>query len=68
MSGISFGELVRRVGHRPDRVKYVVSSRGIKPIARIGMYRVFDPADAAMVKAVCDRIEAERRGVPAVTA
>ena len=45
------------------RVEYVIDSRGITPIGRAGIARVFDRRDVDLIAHELRRIEADREGV-----
>jgi hypothetical protein len=42
------------------RVEYVIEDRGLRPVARAGIARVFDPADVERIAREIRRIDAER--------
>ncbi|MCH7791343.1 MAG: hypothetical protein IID31_03570 [Planctomycetes bacterium] len=44
------------------RVEYVINSRGITPIDRAGIARVFDGRDVDLIAHELRRIEADREG------
>lgn len=52
--------IVGHLGVQPHRVLYVIDSRGIKPIGRAGIARVFDAAAVAQISHEIARIDAER--------
>lgn len=58
---------VARIAEQLDvarhRVEYVIESRGINPIDRAGIARVFDPNDVSLIEHELNRIQAEREGV-----
>ena len=45
------------------RVEYVINSRGITPIDRAGIARVFDRRDVDLIADELKRIDADREGV-----
>ena len=45
------------------RVEYVIDTRGIKPIDRAGIARVFDGRDVDLIGNALRRIDADREGV-----
>lgn len=45
------------------RVEYVIDTRGVRPVDRAGVARVFEGGDVAVIAAALARIEAEREGV-----
>ncbi|MGJ8635581.1 MAG: hypothetical protein ACSHX5_01865 [Phycisphaerales bacterium] len=44
------------------RIEYLIDSRGIKPIARAGIARIFAPADVDRLKNEIERIDSQRQG------
>ncbi len=47
------GDIARHLGEPSWRIAYVIETRGIEPITRVGGYRVFD---RAAVKAISDAL------------
>lgn len=43
------------------RIEYLIDSRGIKPIARAGIARIFAPADVDRLEREIKKIDAERQ-------
>ena len=52
--------IAARAGVARHRVEYVIDSRGISPIGRAGIARIFDARDAEFISHELDRIEADR--------
>ena len=44
------------------RIEYLIDSRGIKPIARAGIARIFAPADVERLSREIEKIESHRQG------
>ncbi|MBO6514563.1 MAG: hypothetical protein JJ974_11420, partial [Phycisphaerales bacterium] len=44
------------------RIEYLIESRGIKPIARAGIARIFAPADVDRLTREIRRIDSQRQG------
>lgn len=44
------------------RIEYLIDSRGIKPIARAGIARIFAPADVERLSREIEKIESQRQG------
>jgi hypothetical protein len=55
--------IAERAGVARHRVEYVIDSRGIKPLGRAGVARVFDERDADLIAHELRRIDAERDGI-----
>lgn len=50
--------IAERAGVARHRVEYVIDSRGIKPLGRAGIARVFDERDADLIAHELRRIDA----------
>ncbi len=50
------------LGVSRHRVEYVIDTRGIRPIDRAGIARVFETTDVKVIASALARIEAEREG------
>ena len=60
------GELAAKVGAPLHRIEYILTSRDIRPAARVGNYRMFDERGVEQVRHELRRIDRERgRHVPA---
>jgi hypothetical protein len=55
--------IAEHLGAPRHRVEYVIETRGIRPIGRAGIARVFDASDVDLIGSALARIEAEREGV-----
>lgn len=44
------------------RIEYLIDARGIEPIARAGIARIFAPADVDRLEREIKKIDAERHG------
>ncbi len=44
------------------RIEYLIDARGIEPIARAGIARIFSPADVDRLACEIEKIDAERQG------
>ncbi len=55
--------IAEHIGVSRHRVEYVIDTRGIRPIDRAGIARVFDTEHVAVVASVIARMDAERKGV-----
>lgn len=55
--------IAEHLGVPRHRVEYVIETRGIRPIDRAGIARVFDAEHVALIASVITRIDAEREGV-----
>lgn len=55
--------IAERLGQPRHRVEYIIETRGICPMDRAGIARVFDPRDVDRIAAELSRIDAEREGL-----
>lgn len=55
--------IAEQLGVARHRVEYVIESRGITPIDRAGIARLFDQRDVDLITHELRRIDAEREGV-----
>lgn len=53
-------EIARRLGEPLHRVRYAVETYRIEPVERIGIVRVWGPAEIAMVQSALRRIRQRR--------
>lgn len=54
--------IATHLGVDRHRIEYLIDARGIKPIARAGIARIFAPADVDRLAREITRINAEREG------
>ncbi|MFG0246375.1 MAG: hypothetical protein ACF8MF_10060 [Phycisphaerales bacterium JB052] len=54
--------IASHLGVDRHRIEYLIDARGIKPIARAGIARIFAPADVDRLRAEIEKINAEREG------
>ena len=62
-SALTIGEISRRLKISPFRINYVIRSRGIQPVMRAGIARVFSESDLAFIASELRRIDADREGL-----
>ena len=55
--------IAERAGVARHRIEYIIDSRGIRPIGRAGIARVFDERDADLIDHHLRRIDAERDAI-----
>jgi hypothetical protein len=58
-NALTVGEIARQAGCPIHRIEYIIRSRGINPVQRAGIARVFTPADV-------DRITGEVKRIPRI--
>ena len=61
---LTIGELSRLTGAPTHKVRYILMSRGLKPVARAGAALVYDEGTLQFVQAELRRIREERGGRP----
>ena len=54
--------IATHLGVDRHRIEYLIDARGIKPIARAGIARIFAPADVERLAREISKINAEREG------
>lgn len=54
--------IASHLGVDRHRIEYLIDARGIKPIARAGIARIFAPADVDRLAREIVKINAEREG------
>lgn len=54
--------IASHLGVDRHRIEYLIDARGIKPIARAGIARIFAPADVDRLAREIEKINAEREG------
>ncbi len=54
--------IATHLGVDRHRIEYLIDARGIKPIARAGIARIFAPADVDRLAREIERINTEREG------
>ena len=54
--------IASHLGVDRHRIEYLIDARGIKPIARAGIARIFAPADADRLRVEIEKINTEREG------
>jgi len=47
---LTLGQIADELGQPPSRVKYVVSKYGLKPIARVGIIRLFSEQQVETIR------------------
>lgn len=52
--------IAEHLGVGRHRVEYVIDSRGVRPLGRAGIARVFDPRDVELIGHELARIHAQR--------
>ena len=55
--------IAEHLGVPRHRVEYLIDTRGIHPVDRAGIARVFDAGDVELIASALAHIEAEREGV-----
>jgi predicted transcriptional regulator len=54
--------IASHLGVDRHRIEYLIDARGIRPIARAGIARIFAPADVDRLAREIEKINAEREG------
>ncbi|MBO6739196.1 MAG: hypothetical protein JJ916_04985 [Phycisphaerales bacterium] len=54
--------IASHLGVDRHRIEYLIDARGISPIARAGIARIFAPADVDRLAREIEKIDAEREG------
>lgn len=54
--------IASHLGVDRHRIEYLIDARGIKPIARAGIARIFAPADVERLAREIEKINTEREG------
>ena len=54
--------IAEHLGASRHRVEYVIDTRGIRPLDRAGIARIFDASDVPVIAATLARIDADREG------
>jgi hypothetical protein len=57
----SLGQIARECGAAEHRIRYVIASRGLKPICRVGHIRGFSSAQMALIKRTVAEIDERRQ-------
>ena len=63
-AALTVGEISRQLDEPFHRVVYVIRSRGIQPVARAGVARVFSESAVQFIRGELRRIDEEREGQP----
>jgi len=56
----TIGDIARELGCRRDHVAYVVETRHIQPVGRVGIARAYGPDEVAQIKHEYRRIQRDR--------
>jgi len=59
---LTVGEICRRVGEEPHRVRYIIGTRGVRPWSRAGVAAVYTEAELEFIKSELRRIDEEKGG------
>ena len=63
---VTTGEIATTLGRSVYQVRYAVDSRGIRPVGRAGLVRVFDRSAVEAVRKALHEIDERRGTVPPV--
>ncbi|OWY70397.1 hypothetical protein B7486_16545 [cyanobacterium TDX16] len=59
---ITLGEIARRTGANPSRVRYIIETRNIHPAARAGHIGIYTESDLQFIASELRRIDADKAG------
>ena len=59
---LAIGTIAARLNCPIHQVRYVIESRNIRPLGRVGNSRVFSEADFELIASILQRIQAGREG------
>ncbi len=59
---LTLGDLSRKTGIAPHRVKYALAAFNVQPVQRAGVVRLFSPDQLPHIKSCLQRIAGDRGG------
>ena len=57
---LTVGEICRRLGEQPHRVRYIIDTRRLRPQSRAGVAAIYTEADLDFIRSELRRIDEEK--------
>ncbi|HPC93823.1 MAG TPA: hypothetical protein PLU87_02700 [Sedimentisphaerales bacterium] len=58
---LTVGQIAERLGQPPSRVAYQIAKQRLKPVARVGIIRLFSEQQGETIQRGLDRLQAHRQ-------